>query len=268
MKKIAVIGGGALLLAALVFGGAKSYVWLAYDKAAGFVSDIESVETKIERMESMINRLGPTITHAGRQVAEEEVQVEILTEQVDELNAKLAKSKADIQRLTADLSQGDTTFVYAGKSYDQAEVKRDLERRFDLHKSQQETADQLTSLKETRGKVVTTARATLEDMKAQREELKATVATLRSRLQQLRLKEEQTKGIEIDGSLFAEIKALRADVDERLRVGEKMASEQGDAGVGEINLDEPTEDSDVLDRVTKYFGAEADQDHGVVINLD
>lgn len=268
MKKLAVIGGGALLLGALLFGGAKSYLWLAYDKTAEFVNELEGTEMKIERMESMIKHLDPAIADATRKVAREEVEVEMLSERVGELTGKLDKSKADIQRLTADLESGNATFVYAGKSYDQAEVKRDLERRFELHKSQQETADRLTELKETRGKAVGVARQTLEDMKAQKEQFKAVVATLRSRVEQLRLKEQQSQGIEIDNSLFSEIKSLEKDIDTRIRVGEKLVAGQADTTVGEIVLDQPEAQSDILDRVTKYFGSEAGQNHGVVINLD
>ncbi len=148
IRKALLLGGGATLLGALLFGrDALSYI----RTSAGYVTDSiqESVpiEFQIDRARGMIQDLVPEVRKNMHIIAKEETEVQRLEEQIAESEARQAKEKEHLLRLKSDLATGSETFQYASRNYSAAEVRTDLANRFERFKTNDAT---LASLKEIR----------------------------------------------------------------------------------------------------------------------
>lgn len=267
MKKIAIIGGGVALLAGLLaLGGTTSqYMKTAWRQATEQISELESTEFMIERLETTIKDLDPAIHTVEHQIAKEEVQVEQLQDRLANVDERLSKAKTDIMRLTDDLKRSDEVFVYVGKSYARAQVEEDLERRFELFKSQETTAEQLREIVKARETSVEAARKKLGAMESQKKQLEVDLEQVKARLETLKAKQSASE-IAVDDSALSRAKELRDQIEARLRLGEKMVESETKIE-GEIQLDEPEPAGDIVEQVTRHF-EKGDASHGVAIQLD
>jgi DNA repair exonuclease SbcCD ATPase subunit len=266
MKKIAIIGGGvALLIGLLSVGGAtSSYVKTAWRQASEQLSELESTEFMIERLETTIQDLDPAIHTVEHQIAKEEVQVEQLQERLGGMQERLAKAKTDMLRLTEDLKRSDEVYVYVGKSYARSQVEEDLERRFDLFKSQETTAEQLREIVKARETSLDAARKKLGAMESQKKQLEVDLEQVKARLETLKAKQNASE-IAVDDSALSRAKELRDQIEARLRLGEKMVESEQKIE-GEIQLEEEAPKGDIVEQVTRHFDKNAPE--GVVIQLD
>lgn len=266
VKKGILVGVGVLVLLGLLFGReGASYVKTAVGRVQSGVRDAVPVEFEIGRARQMIKDLDPEIHKNMHLIAREEVDVKNLSEQLATAEAQIGKNRSDIEKLTADLKRGDSTFVYAGKSYSQEQVENDLARRFEQYKVKEATLGKLRQVLAARERGLTAGREKLKAMQAAKGQLEVDVANLEARLEMVKVA-QSTSEFNFDDSRLSRTKDLVKDIGARIDVAEKLVNAET-TYPGEINLDEEPA-TDILDQVTKYFEASEKADATVAVKLD
>jgi hypothetical protein len=266
VKKGLVIGGGVLLLLSLLFGrDVGSYVKTTTGWVKGSVHDSIPVTFEIERAKRMIKDLDPEVQRNMHLIAKEEVEVSNLRTQLTTAEKQLTKSKADIERLTGDLKQGGSEFVYAGRSYSQKQVENDLARRFEQYKVKSSTLDKLREVLAARERGLDAGREKLKAMQAAQQQLEVDVANLEARLEMVRVA-QSTSEINFDDSRLSRTKELVKDIGARIDVAEKLVNAET-SYPGQINLDEP-ESTNITEQITEYFNQSAEHEAESVVKLD
>jgi chromosome segregation ATPase len=266
VKKGILIGAGVLVLLGLLFGrDALSYVKTAGNWVHEGVRDSVPVEFEISRAHDMIKGLTPEIHKNMHLIAREEVDVKNLSEQLATAEAQLAKNRSDIERLNADLQRGDSTFVYAGKSYSQEQVETDLTRRFEQFKVKEATLTKLRQVVAARERGLQAAREKLAAMRAAKGQLEVDVANLEARLEMVKVA-QSTSEFNFDDSRLSRTKDLVKDIGARIDVAEKLVNAET-TYAGEINLEEEPA-SNISEQVTRYFEASQKADESVAVKLD
>lgn len=252
LKKVFYVGAGAALLLGLFFGrDAFSYVSTGWGKVHRAVHDSVPVTFQIERARKMIKDLDPEIRRNMQVIAREEVEVDKLQKQVQKNEKELAKSKDDILRLKGDLERGDSSYVYAGRSYNEKQVKADLSNRFARYQTCEATTDKLDKILSARQKGLLAAREKLEAMLTSKRQLEVDVENLEARMKMVEVA-QTTSNFNFDDSRLARTKELITDIQSRIDVAEKLVGSEGSFH-NEIPLDGDTEDSDITQQVTDYF---------------
>jgi len=226
------------------------------------VTDNIPIEFQLERARNMIKDLDPEIVKNMRVIAKEEVEISGLKEELGALEAKLAKSEREVLRLTNDLKRGDSTFVYAGKSYTSGQVKTDLENRFNRHKSLKGTAEKLSQIVKTREQGLTAAQERLVSMRAARHQLEVDVAQLEARLELVKLA-QSSSNFKFDDSALSRAQSLVKDIGTRIDVAEKLVNADT-TPAGEIDLEEKAS-TDITEEITQFFGNHGEEN---VVKLD
>jgi chromosome segregation ATPase len=188
MKKGLIVGVAALVLLGLFFGrDAASYVKTSVGWIHQGVHDAVPVEFELSRARQMIKDLDPEIHRNMHLIAKEEVEVTHLRRQMDEAETALAKNRSDIERLNADLTRGDSNFVYSGKSYTSKQVENDLTRRFEQFKVKEATLGKLRQVLAARERGLTAGREKLKAMQAAKGQLEVDVANLEARVEMVKV---------------------------------------------------------------------------------
>jgi predicted transcriptional regulator len=266
IKKGIAIGGAALLLLGLFFGrDASSYVCTSAGWVQDSVHDSIPVTFEIERAKRMIKDLDPEVQRNMHLIAKEEVEVSNLREQMGVADRQLAKSKSDIERLTNDLKQGGSQFVYAGKSYTEKQVEKDLARRFEQFKVKSSTLEKLTQVMAARERGLTAGREKLKAMQAAKQQLEVDVANMEARLEMVRVA-QSTSEFNFDDSHLARTRDLVKGIGARIDVAEKLVNAES-SYPGQIDLEE-TEDTNITEQITEYFQKSGEQDSETVVKLD
>jgi len=251
LKKSAYVGGAAVLLLLLLFGGdAWSYLRTGIHNTQAAVTDNIPIEFQLERARNMIKDLGPEIAKNEMSVAKEEIEISDLKKNLEGQQDKLSKSERDVLRLTNDLKRGDSTFVYAGKTYNSSQVKTDLENRFSRHKTLQSTVDSLAKVVAKREQGLAAAQEKLAAMKAAKGQLEADVAELAARNQMV-LVAQSSSNFKFDNSVLSRVQDTVKDISTRISVREKLVNADT-APLGEINLEEKQQ-KDITEEVTRFF---------------
>lgn len=252
IRKAMYVGAGAALLLGLFFGrDAFSYVSTGWGKVHQAVHDRVPVTFQIERARKMIKDLDPEIRRNMQVIAREEVEVDKLQKQVGKNDKELAKSKDEILRLKSDLERGDSTFVYAGRSYNEKQVKADLANRFARYQTCEATNDKLDKILAARQKGLLAAREKLEAMLASKRQLEVDVENLEARMKMVEVA-QTTSNFNFDDSQLARTKDLITDIQSRIDVAEKLVGSEGSFH-DEIPLDSEVTSSDITEQVTNYF---------------
>jgi chromosome segregation ATPase len=266
LKKAVVLGAGAVLLLGLFFGrDAFSYVATGWHKVHQKVHDSVPITFQIDRARQMIKDLDGPIAESARVIAREEVAVDRLQSQIEKNERELAKAESSIKRLNDDLKHGGSSFVYAGKSYSEKQVKTDLEHRFARFQTANETADKLRQICEARLKGLSAAREKYEAMLAARRQLEVDVENLEARMKLVEVA-QTCSHVNVDDSQLARTKELIDDIGSRISVAEKMVGAEAQSQ-GEIKLDEEVDSTDITQRVTDYFST-PDAEDGSLVKLD
>lgn len=266
VKKGIAIGGAVLLLLGLFFGrDAASYVGTTTGWVRDSVHNSIPVTFEIERAKRMIKDLDPEVQRNMHLIAKEEVEVSNLREQIDVAERQLAKSKSDIDRLTRDLKQGGSEFVYAGKSYTEKQVENDLARRFEQFKVKSSTFEKLQQVLAARERGLSAGREKLKAMQAARQQLEVDVANMEARLEMVRVA-QSTSEINFDDSHLARTRDLVKDIGARIDVAEKLVNAET-SYPGQIDLDE-TETSNITEQITAYFQQSDKHETETVVKLD
>lgn len=263
VKKSMYVGGAAMLLLVLLFGGdAWSYLRTGIRNTQSAVADNIPIEFQLERARNMIKDLDPEIAKNMRIIAKEEVEITGLKDDLKGLETKVAKSEKEVLRLTADLKRGDSTFVYAGKSYSSTQVEADLGNRFNRHKALKSTVDSLEKVVAKREQGLTAAQEKLVAMQAAKGQLEADVAELSARFKMVEVA-QSSSNFKFDNSVLSRAQQTVKDIGSRIKVAETLVNADT-APLGEINLeDKPSHD--ITAEVTKFFGDRADQN---IVKLD
>lgn len=263
VRKSLMAGGAIVLLMGLLFGSdAFSYVRTGCSRARAAVKDAVPLEFEIGRAERMIKDLDPEIRRNMHIIAKEEVEVADLRKNVDELEVRLGKSEKEVLRLTNDLKRGDSSFVYAGKSYSSEQVKTDLESRFNRHKSMKATSEKLTQIVNMREKGLAAAQEKLRAMQSAKGQLEVDVANLKARLELVQVA-QASSNCQFDDSVLSRAKGLVSDISTRIDVAEKLVNADT-SSVGEIDLEEKTS-RDITQEVTNFFGGKSE---ATIVKLD
>jgi hypothetical protein len=252
IRKALLLGGGATLLSALLFGrDALSYI----RTSAGYVTDSiqESVpiEFQIDRARGMIQDLVPEVRKNMHIIAKEETEVQRLEEQIAESEARQAKEKEHLLRLKLDLASGSETFQYASRNYSAAEVRTDLANRFERFKTTDATLASLKEIRASREKSLTAARQKLDGMLASKRQLQVEVENLEARLQTIAAA-QATSNYQFDDSRLGRVKELVSNLRKRLDVAEKLVNAEV-SYQDEIPLDKATPEN-IVEQVGEYFG--------------
>jgi hypothetical protein len=251
LKKSAYVGGAAVLLLVLLFGGdAWSYLRTGMRNTHAAVADQIPIEFQLERARNMIKDLDPEIERNMRTIAKEEVEICGLKEELKGLEGKVAKSESEVLRLTGDLKRGDSHFVYAGKSYSSEQVKTDLENRFNRHKALKSTVDSLAKVVAKREQGLGAAQEKLAAMRAAKGQLEVDVAELAARHQMVQVAQSSST-FKFDNSVLSRAQETIKDIGTRIKVAENLVNADT-APLGEINLEEKQQ-KDITEEVTKYF---------------
>jgi chromosome segregation ATPase len=256
IKKLMFGGGAVLLLLGLMFGTeALSYVKTGVARTREAVKNNVSIEFQLDRARQLIKDLDPEIKQNMHKIAKEEVELEGLRKQQEGLETRLSKSSRDLQKLNGDLQRGDSSFVYAGKSFTGSQVKKELEHRFESHKTIQSTSDNIAQIIARREQGLAAAQQKLRDMRMARQQLEVEVANLAARREMVKVAHDASHVCTFDDSSLSRARALIQDIDTRIGVDEKLINADT-SGPAEINLEESTE-SDISEEISQYFNNRA-----------
>jgi chromosome segregation ATPase len=257
IKKAFYVGAGAVLLLGLLFGrDAASYASTAFGRLHTSVHDRVPVTFQLDRARQMIKDLDQPIQNSMHLIAKEEVEVAKIVRQVGKNEQELAKAKNEILRLKGDLERGDSNYVYAGATYSEKQVKDDLSNRFGRFQTTEATTEKLRQILAARQQGLTAAREKLAAMEAAKRQLEVDVENMQARQKMIEVAQASSE-INIDDSQLARTRELIDDISARLDVTEKLVNTDTQLR-GQIDLEEP-EVSDITEKVTKYFGGEAEK---------
>lgn len=254
-KKLFLVGGGLVLLAALVFGrNAVSYISTGVSKARQMVKESVNVEFEIDRARNMIKGLRPEINRNTHVLAQEETQIAQLEKELAEKEARLSKGREIVLRLQGDLESDQVSFVYVGHTYSRSQVVADLERKFERHKTLDATVANLHKVVHARKRALEAGKEKLETMVAAKRQLEVEVENLEARQKMVEVA-KATSEFNFDDSQLARTRELITEIGTRIDVEEKVANSDG-YFYDEIPLDEEPDSGDISQAVAEYFGGE------------
>jgi predicted nucleic acid-binding Zn-ribbon protein len=198
----------------------------------------------------MIVALDPEISQHKREIAREELDLRKLEEKITSDREDIAGLWRDIQRLREDLSRGDSTFVYAGRSYSADQVETDLGNRFDRYQTREATLQKLEQILTARRRGLEAAQEKLKAMIASKRQLEVQVENLEARLKMVEVAKAASE-FHIDDSQLSRTRQLLSDIEARIEVDAEMVNAD-DVLVDEIKLERADDTVSVLDRITEY----------------
>lgn len=251
LKKMIIGGMLATLLSGLVLG---TGLWSYARTAGGWIQQTakESVplEWEIKRARQMIADLAPEITDNAKRIAHEKIKVARLESELERTSERLAEAQSDIQRLRSDLEEGDSMFVYSGKTYTSAQVHEDLARRFERYKTRKQTADKLQQMLTARENSLSAAHDRMDAMLSAKRQLEVEIENLQARLAAVRVAQTSSQ-LALDDSALSRTRELLDEIATRIDVEEEVT--QVDAEYfGGIELD-ASDEGELLDEISSYF---------------
>ncbi len=260
MLKKAIIGTLFVALTAgfLLGRDCVSYMRTMGNSVREAVKSEIDLDFEIKRADDMINQLTPAIERAHEKVITQQTALKRMEIQVAKRETELDKQEQLIVARRDHLESGNENFKFAGVSYRRAELKRDLELRFDSFKRASEALNHEKKIMLARRETLSANIQTLTAMKSQREELKVAVAELEARVEQLKA-EEAIQKLAINGdSELSEATQLIERLTNEIEVKEAMQSATGDIqGLIPAETDAPS-DGDIASQIDSYFGTVSD----------
>lgn len=269
LKKGLVLGAGLALLAGLFFGrDVCSYVKTSAGWVHDSVKEKVPVEFELQRARNMIADLDPEIRRHKQQIAREELELKRFTDQLEQAEERLAKNWSNIELLRDDLERGDSTFVYAGLTYSYDQVEQDLANRFSRYETMTKTQEKNRKILQARKQGLNAAQEKLKEMIAAKRQLEVEVENLEARLKMVEVA-KASSNFNIDDSQLSRTRKLLADIDARIEIDAQLVN-AGDIFPDEIPLEEPTEKTNILDRIADFEAGKSSQsaDAYVGVKLD
>jgi len=238
------------LAAAVVGRGGWSYLKTGWGQVVDAAGASVPVEFEIARARTMLGDLVPEVKKNLVAIAEAEAGLERLDEEVGALEARQAKDRAEIVRLSRDVESGKAQLRYAGREYTVSQVREDLTRRFDRHRTADETLANLRKIREARTKSLTAARDKMSSMIATKRQLEVEIEQLDSRLKMVQAADTSNRLCLDDGRL-SRTRRLIQDLQTRLKASERLVALE--ESPGECIPLESDEAGDVVRRIAEYF---------------
>ncbi|MEE9393504.1 MAG: hypothetical protein V3W41_13460 [Planctomycetota bacterium] len=254
-KKIFVLGGGATLVAFLLFGtSAVSHIEHGVAWMQGKVKNSVPVEYEIERARELIDKTGPEIRKVKKVIAEKQVELKYLDREIVSLDRSQTRNKDLLRTQAARLSEDKNVYkVSYGRQVSRAKFEKDAGRRLNRVRA----ADSVLNSKRERHaaleQTLFSAVKRLEELRTQREKLIAQVATIEAKLQETKAKKALTLDVEVDTSNLAEARSILSDCNKRLDV-ELQVMENNQPLLDDVEL-EDIQGVSITDRISAYFDA-------------
>ncbi len=242
------------LAAAIVGRGGWSYFKTGWGQVVDAAGAAVPLEFEIARARTMLGDLVPEVKKNLVAIAEAEAGLERLDAEIAALETRQTKDKAEITRLSRDVESGRAHFRYAGREYTALQVRDDLSRRFDRHRTADETLENLRKIREARTKSLTAARDKMSGMIATKRQLEVELEQLDSRLKMVQAADTSNRLCLDDGRL-SRTKRLLQDLESRLKASERLVALEETPG--ECIPLEAEESGDVVRRIAEYFARPA-----------
>jgi chromosome segregation ATPase len=268
LKKLVVGSAVALALGTFVFGrDVVSYLRTGFHSVRAAVKSEVPIEFEIQRARTMVDQLVPDIRQCMHVIAEQQVDIEHLGAALAKKEADLGKQREAILTLRADLGSGKGQFVYAGRTYQPHDVKRDLAARFERFKASEEVLAADRKILSARELTLKANQRKLDGMLQAKKELEVKLEQLQARLQTVRAA-ETVSTLAIDDSSLSHARALIAELNKQLDIKEKILDSEGKfTGLIPVEATEsPVVPNDIDQQIDAYFHAEAPADAGLAQN--
>lgn len=265
LKKTVLIGGGALVALALLFGGTiVPYAKSGLNQLRSSVKSAIPVEHQLEAARQQIKDIGPEIRDMVHKVATEKVAISRLQGEIEGLTVQLKSEESKVVSLRDHLKSGDQHYVSKGRAFSNEQVRSDLEKRFGRLKSTQTRLDSMNQVLIARETALAAAFDKLEETKSQRRELEVLVEELEARMRVVEV-QRQANHLTLDSSELSSARTMIDDIRARVEAAEQEANLLPQF-LGEIPVQ--TEDEatgDIESQIDAYFGNEqADQDSEII----
>jgi hypothetical protein len=209
----------------------------------------------MKRAKTLIREIDPELTEARKEVARAEVELKAMRGQIDNLRVATARDRDRIERQREYLA-GEEHAV-SQVSYEirtmRARVRRDLERTFDVYRTNMEILKSKELQVERQEKIVEAARTKLHAVRTERQKLEDMVLRLSARKRQLDALATTVPNSELDTSSLAEARKVLESIQKELDITEKLIKEDLYLATGQDI--EPQEQRDVVSEIDTYFGA-------------
>ncbi len=252
-KKTFIIGGGVLLLLALIFGQrAYSYVSTAVNQVRTTVEDQIPMEFELNRIKNEISKLDGDLENYTKEIIVQEVAIERLQQEISDAELVLNKDKQYIMRLKAALDTGETTFKFVSTepTYTATDVERNLKNKFDSFKTRNEANDVDKARLEKERDFLAAINEQHDKTVAEKERLEGEAAGMESKLKLIEVAEISNRNVPNNsrlGKIRHDLEALKA----RIEVKARMSTPK-DPPSSEIKLDEPVE-RNISAEITDFF---------------
>jgi len=264
LKKIVLGSAVAMAFGTFVFGrDVVSYVRTGFHSVRDAVKSEVPIEFEIQRARAMVDQLVPEIRQCMHVIAEQQVDVEHLNQSLTKKDADIGKQRGALLTLRTDLGSGKSLFVYAGRSYQAQDVKRDLATRFERFKAAEEILAADRKILSAREQTLGANREKLDSMWTAKKDLEVKLEQLQARLQTVRAA-ETVSTLAIDDSNLSHARKLIAELNKQLDVKEKVMDAEGKfTGLIPVEATEsPAVPDDIGQQIDAYFDADAPADAG------
>jgi len=247
---LAAIGVGLLL-----FGRSLgSYAKTAYNEVRNAAQKNVPIEFQMKRAKTLIREIDPELKDAKREVARAEVELGTMRRSIEDLRVATARDYDRIQRQREYLANEDQNV--APVSYEirtmRTRVRHDLERTFDVYKTNVEILKSKEMQVERQEKIVEAARNKLHAVRSERQKLEDMVLRLSARKRQLDALATTVPNSDLDTSSLAEARKVLDSIKKELDINEKLIKEELFMATGQDI--EPEENRDVVSEIDHYFG--------------
>jgi len=227
VKKSVKAGLAAAGLAIALFGTqAWSYVRTGFNQVQGAIQSEVPISFELDRARNEVQQLLPEIRKSLHVVAEEQVEVDHLKAALETKGAALAEQQQSLVTLTSDLKSDRHQFVYAGSTYNRAELEKDLAERFSRFKIAEESLKKEREMLAMKTRALGTHRETLESMLSQKKTLELELDRLSARLRTVESR-KSISSLSIDESKLAQVKAMIGTIDKKLDVEDAVLDAEG-----------------------------------------
>lgn len=265
LKKIIIGSGVALALGTFVFGrDVLSYMRTGFHSVRAAVKSEVPIEFEIQRARNMVEHLVPDIRQCMHVIAEQQVDIEHLARTMTKKETDMNGQREALLTLRADLGSGKSVFVYAGRRYQEKDVKRDLATRFERFKAAEEILEADRKILSAREQTLKANREKLDGMLQAKKELEVKLEQLQARLQTVRAA-ETVSTLAIDDSNLSHARTLITELNKQLDIKEKILDAEGKfTGLIPVETTEsPAAPDDIGQQIDAYFSAEEPADAGV-----
>lgn len=258
LKKAALIGGGAILAVALLFGGAVvPYAKSSLHKLRTRVNHAIPLEVQLDAARQQVSDIGPEIREMVHKVATEKVAISRLQDEINGLSVQLDQEQSKIVSLRDHLKSGDQHYVSKGRAFTNEQVRHDLSKRFDRYKSSEKRLEAMEQVLTARESALDAALSKLDETKSQRRELEVLVEELEARMRVVEV-QNQANHLTLDDSELSNARDMIDSIRAQVEAAEQEANLLPKY-LGEIPMEsEDSADEDIELQIDAYFSNDAD----------